>query len=62
MIAVLRIGRDFVLRNAPSCGFNKLTNSQRRDRQLETQLDKFFDVVERRNSHHPVRVWLQLSD
>jgi len=60
LIAVFIIGRDFELRNVPSCGFNKLTNSQRRDRQLEIHLDKFYDIVERRNSHDSVRIAIGL--
>ena len=48
-------GRDFELRAVPSCGFNQLTSNSKRDRQLETRLDQFFDAVDRRNSRDSVR-------
>jgi len=54
---VFMIGRDFKLRAVPSCGINQLTGSRKHDRQLESQLDKFFDDEERRqNLHHSVPV------
>jgi len=55
---VITAGRDFKRLSVPSCGFNQLTSSARRDRQLETQLDKLFDVEEPRNSHDSVRSFL----
>jgi len=50
------VGRDFTLRDVPSCGFNQLRTTVKHDRQLETQLDKFFDLQERRHSHGSVYV------
>jgi len=48
-------GRAFNLRRVPSCGINRLSGLKR-DRQLVTVLDKFFEIVERRNSHGPVDI------
>jgi len=47
-------GRNFKLRGVPSCGINRLSGLKR-DRKLETKLDKFFDAVEGRNSRSSVR-------
>lgn len=47
-------GREFPLRTVPSCGINRMSSVEKRERQLETKFDKFFDVVEGRKSHNPV--------
>ena len=54
-------GREFKMRDVPSCGVNQLASTLERDRELRSQLDKFLDVVEGRNAHDSVRM-VKLSD
>ena len=51
-------GREFKLRDVPSCGVNQLTGTLKRDRELRSQLDKVLDVVEGPNAHDSVRIAL----
>jgi len=53
-LCVDNAGREFKMRDVPSCGVNQLTSTLKRDRELRSQLDKFLDVVERRNAHDSV--------